>query len=114
MLSHEDHSDLHRLATHADHLIAISGRQETVACAVELPQDDVVAAIQPKGKQQSKNRDRAQKKSKLSPLPPRPPGSQSGQHQKTDTAPSTVAREATGLCFYHWSFGDRAHSWQGN
>ena len=120
MLTHEDHSDLHRLAAHADRLIAFGGRQDTVACAVELPQDDVVAAIQQKGKQQSRNRDRPQKKSKLPPLPPRPAGGQSGQHQKTDTAPSTVAREATGLCFYHWSFGDKAHScqapcsWQGN
>ena len=120
MLTHEDHSDLRRLAAHADRLIAFGGRQDTVACAVELPQDDVVAAIQQKGKQQSRNRDRPQKKSKLPPLPPRPAGGQSGQHQKTDTAPSTVAREATGLCFYHWSFGDKAHScqapcsWQGN
>ena len=69
-----------------------------------------MAAIQQKGKQQSKNRVRPQKKSKLLPLPPRPAGSQSGQHQKTDTAPSTVAREDKGLCFYHWSFGDRVHS----
>ena len=46
MLSHEDHSDLRCLAAHADRLIAFSGRQDTVACATELPQDDVVAAIQ--------------------------------------------------------------------
>ena len=71
MLSHEDHSDLHCLAAHTDHLIAFGGRHETVACAEELPQDYVVSAIQQKGKQQSKNHDRAQKKSKLPPLPPR-------------------------------------------
>ena len=56
MLSHEDHSDLRHLAAHADRLIAFGGRQEPVSCAVELHQDDVVAAIQQKGKQQSKNR----------------------------------------------------------
>ena len=121
MLSHEDHSDLRRLAAHADRLIAFGGCQEPVSCTVELPQDDVVAAIQQKGKQQSKNRDRGQKKSsKPPPLPPRNNGGQSGQHQKTDSPPSAVAREATGLCFYHWSFGEKAHScqapcsWQGN
>ena len=58
MLSHEDHSDLCCLAAHADCLIAFSGRQDTVACTTELPQDDVVAAIQQKSKQQSRNHDR--------------------------------------------------------
>ena len=120
MLSHEDHSDLRRLAAHVDRLVAFGGRQEVVACATELPPDAVVAAIQHKGKQQPKNVDRGQKKTKLPPLPSRPNGTQSGQQPKRDTAPSSVAREATGLCFYHWSFGERAHScqtpcsWQGN
>ena len=48
-------------AAHADRLIAFSGWQDTVACATELPQDDVVAAIQQKSKQQSRNHDRVQK-----------------------------------------------------
>ena len=43
MLSHEDHSDLRRLAAHADRLIAFGGRQDTVACTTELPQEDMVA-----------------------------------------------------------------------
>ena len=75
-----------------------------------------MAAIQHRGKQQNKNRGKAQQKTKPPPLPPRPQGGQ----WSTDSAPSTVAREATGLCFYHWSFGEKAHScqapcsWQGN
>ena len=43
MLSHEDHSDLRRLAAHADRLIAFCGQQDTVACTTELPQEDMVA-----------------------------------------------------------------------
>ena len=86
MLSHEDDSDLRRLAAHADRLIAFSGQQDTVACATELPQDDVVAAIQQKSKQQSRNHDRVQKKSKPPPLPPRSTGGQSGQ-KKTYSTP---------------------------
>ena len=117
MLTHEDHSDLRRLAAHADRLVAFGGRQDVVAAAVEQPQqEEIVAAIQHRGKQQNKNRGKAQQKTKPPPLPPRPQGGQ----RSTDSAPSTVAREATGLCFYHWSFGEKAHScqapcsWQGN
>ena len=118
LLSHEDHSDLRRLAAHADRLVAFGGRQDTVAAAVEFPQEEMVAAVQTKGKQQQqKNRNKNQQKKQPPPIPPRPQGSQ--QSQK-DSAPSTMAREATGLCFYHWSFGEKAHScqapcsWQGN
>ena len=117
MLTHEDHSDLRRLAAHADRLVAFGGRQDIVAAAVEQPQqEEIVAAIQHRGKQQNKNRGKAQQKTKPPPLPPRPQGGQ----RSTDSAPSTVAREAPGLCFYHWSFGEKAHScqapcsWQGN
>ena len=51
------------------------------------------------------------------PIPPRP---NSGQQKKADPSPATMARESTGLCFYHWSFGEKAHTcqapcaWQGN
>ena len=118
LLSHEDHSDLRRLAAHADRLVAFGGRQDTVAAAVEFPQEEMVAAVQTKGKQQQqKNRNKNQQKKQPPPIPPRPQGSQRSQK---DSAPSTMAREATGLCFYHWSFGEKAHScqapcsWQGN
>ena len=110
MLTHENHSNLHRMAAYADRLVAFGGRQDTVATAVDLQQEDVVAAIQHKGKQEPKNQGKNKQKSKLPPLPPSPQNSQGGQRTQTNTAPSTVAREATVLCFYHWSFGERAHS----
>ena len=124
MLTHEDHSDLRRLAAHADRLVAFGGHQDTVAAAVDLQQEDVVAAIQFKGKQLSKNQGKNKQKSKPPPLPPRNNsnnnGSGGGQRTHAELAPSAAAREATGLCFYHWSFGEKAHScqapcsWQGN
>ena len=71
MLTHEDHSDLRRLAAHADRLVAFGGRQDIVAAAVEQPQqEEIVAAIQHRGKQQNKNRGKAQQKTKPPPLPP--------------------------------------------
>ena len=88
MLTHEDHSDLHRLAAHADRLVAFGGRQDIVAATVEQPQqEEIVAAIQHRGKQQNKNRGKAQQKTKPPLLPPRPQGGQ----RSTDSAPSTVA-----------------------
>ena len=118
LLSHEDHSDLRRLAPHADGLVAFGGPQDTVAAAVELPREEMVAAVQNKGRQhQQKNRNKGQQKKQPPPIPPRP---QSSHQSQKDSAPSAVAREATGLCFYHWSFGEKAHScqapcsWQGN
>ena len=110
MLTHKDHFDLRRLAGHADCLVAFSSRQDIITAAVEIQHKEVVAAIQHKGKQQNKNRRRNQQKTK--PLPPHPQGRQSGQQTKTNSTPSTVDWEATGLRFYHWSFGEKAHSCQ--
>ena len=91
MLTHEDHSDLRCLAAHADCL------PDIVAAAVDLQQEDVVVAIQHKGKQQNNSRGRNQLKTKLPPHPPHPQRGQGGQWSQTNSAPSTVAREATSL-----------------
>ena len=37
LLTHEDHSDLHRLAAHTDRLVTFGGCQDTVAITVEFP-----------------------------------------------------------------------------
>ena len=117
LLTHEDHSDLRDLAAKADRLMAFGGRQETVAAALEVPQEEVIAAVQHKGKHHPQKKH--QQKKQPPPLPPRPQTTARGQQQRADN-PSAVARQATGLCFYHWSFGERANScqapcsWQGN
>ena len=119
LLTHEDHSDLRRLASHADQLIAFGRKQDTVAAVINTPQEETVAAIQHKGKQ---FRGKNTQKKQPPPLPPQPAsghGGQNNQQQQNDNAPSSVGTQATCLCFYHWSFGGRANcqapcSWQGN
>ena len=67
LLTHEDHSDLRRLASHADQLIAFGGKQDTVAAVINTPQEETVAAIQHKGKQ---SRGKNTQKKQPPPLPP--------------------------------------------
>ena len=115
LLTHEDHTDLRRLAAHADRLVAFGGRTDTVTAAVELSQEELVAAVPGRNKQQ---RGGKQFKKQPPPLPQRPQ-SNSGK-EKYPTAPATLARDSAGLCYYHWSYGDKANncsapcSWQGN
>jgi len=118
LLTHEDHSDLRRLAAHADRLVAYSGRQGGAICAsaTEEPLSDMVAAIGGRRQHQKKG-----KQQQPPPVPPRPQSSQSSQQkQPKETTPSSLARQSSGLCFYHWAYGDKAHSckepcsWQGN
>ena len=65
LLTHEDHSDLRRLASHADQLIPFGCKQDTVAAVINTPQEETVAAIQHKGKQS-----RGKNKKQPPPLPP--------------------------------------------
>ena len=115
LLAHEDHSDLRRLAAQADRLVAYSGKQGgTIYSATEEPLSDIVAAVGGKRQPQKKG------KQQPPPLPPRPQSGQNKQQQPKETTPSSLARQSSGLCFYHWAYGDKAHSckepcsWQGN
>ena len=114
LLTHKNHADLRLLAAKADRLVAFGGHSSTVAAAVETPQEDLIAAIPAKARQQ---RGGKQYKKQPPPLPPRP---QSNSKEKYPTAPATLARDSAGLCYYHWSYGDKANncsapcSWQGN
>ena len=117
LLTHEDHTDLRQLAAHADRLVAFGGCNNTVA-AVESAHEDTVAAVRdfkPKNKQQQRS-----KQNKIQTPPPLPPRPQGNQKSQQNPPPGLLARQSAGLCFYHWTFGDKAHSckspctWQGN
>ena len=114
LLTHENHADLRLLAAKADRLVAFGGHSSTAAAAVKTPQEDLITAIPAKARQQ---RGGKQYKKQPPPLPPRP---QSNSKEKYPTAPATLARDSAGLCYYHWSYGDKANncsapcSWQGN
>ena len=119
LLTHEDHSDLRRLAAHADRLVAFGGGQQSghIAAATEEIEENTVAAIRGKAGSQQPKQQKHQRSKQPPPLPPRPAASQ--QNTK-NPSPSNLARQSSGLCFYHWAHGERAHScqapctWQGN
>ena len=116
LLTHEDHGDLRLLAAKADRLVAFGGRTDTVAAATaaEELQDGLVAALPGKNKHTQQQRNNKNQKKQPPPVPPRP------DKEKFATAPATLARNSAGLCYYHWSYGDKANnctapcSWQGN
>ena len=85
---------------------------------MESAHEVTVAAIgdfKPKNKQQQRNKQN--KNQTPSPLPPRPQGNQKSQQ---NPPLGLLARQSVGLCYYNWTFGDKAHScespctWQGN
>ena len=75
-----------------------------------------MATIRGKAGSQQPKQQKHQRSKQLQPLPPRPVASQ--QNTK-NPSPSTLMRQSSGLCFYHWAHGERAHScqapctWQG-
>ena len=52
LLTLENHADLRLLAAKADHLVAFGGHSSTVAAAVDMPQEDLIAALPAKARQQ--------------------------------------------------------------
>jgi len=112
LLTHEDHTDLRRLAAHADRLMAFNAAQphEMAAVAAVEEFDGSVAAIKQQG--------RGKGKQKPPPLPPRgggggkPGGGGNGGgkqlQQPLDPAPAKLAQQASGLCFFHWRYGAAA------
>jgi hypothetical protein len=102
LLSHDDHSNLRVLAAKADKMMAYGGRQaHDVVAAVEY--EDVVAAIRPRPPQKGRFNNPPPA------VPPRPVNFQA-QAAAGPPAPSKLARQSTGLCFYHWSYGEKAKS----
>ena len=113
LLTHEDHSNLRLLGAKADELVAFGGESSTIPAATEMSQEDLVAALPAKGKQMKGGK---QNKKQPLPLPLHP----QKEKEKYPTAPGTLARDSAGLCYNHWSYGDRANNcsapctWQGN
>ncbi len=118
MLAEDDHADLRKTAEKADNLWAIHAKQShDVVAAVEPEADsDIVAAIPSRG-----NGARGGGRSGGS----RGGGARGGgrapnSNQQDVSTPRSLAQQSAGLCFYHWSFGDKATkcrspcSWQGN
>jgi len=107
LLGEDDHQDPRALAEKADRLWSMHGQRFGMVAAIE-PQEPVVAAVQQRGGS-SGSRGRSGRGrggrglSAAAAIPSQPA-------QPTPAAnPVDLARLQSGLCFYHWSFGDRAN-----
>ena len=115
MLAEDDHSDLRKTGEKADTLWAIHTKQShDVVAAVESEADtgeNTVAAIPSRGGTRGGGRSSGARGGG------RPPTS---NQQDQSSTPRSLAQQSAGLCFYHWSFGEKATkcrspcSWQGN
>ena len=137
MLGEDDHQDVRNLVAKADKLWAMHGQRNNLIASVDQPEEDTafIAAVGTTrgrgGRGGRGNRSsRGQQSSSRGHQPQS--GGQSGSHQPQQTSnnssaaaaanpsPSDLARMGTDLCFFHWSWGNKARncvapcSWQGN
>ena len=136
MLGEDDHQNVRNLVAKADKLWALHGQKSSLVITVEQSVEEspsIVAAVSGRGRgdhggrgQHAGARNNQQNQ----------PGGQAGGQQNANKpfsqqgaggtavtaslSPSDLARMGTDLCFFHWSWGDKARScqapcsWQGN
>ena len=110
MLGEDDHADVHAVAAKADRLWALHGhRQHGAVAAVDLADVNAV-----RGASSSQTRGAGRGRGRGA------PAAAAAAAAAHNPAPSALARESSGLCFFHWGWGDKAKkceapcSWQGN
>jgi hypothetical protein len=108
MLGEDDHGDVHAVAAKADRLWALHGHRLHGAVAhVEAEEVNAVRGGPPPASRRGGARGRGR-------------GASSTAISGRTPAPSALARESSGLCFFHWGWGEKAKkceapcSWQGN
>ena len=115
MLGEDNHEEVHQLAVKADRLWAIHGHRLHGSVAAVTPLEDPLAVNAVRSGRGGKVL-RGRGRGRGSP-PARGGGSAPAA---AGVAPAALARDSTGLCFYHWNFGEKAIkceaqcSWQGN
>ena len=137
MLGEDDHQDVRNLVTKADKLWALHGQKSSLVASVDQPEEDsaVIASVgATRGRggrggrsncsnrgQQSSRAHQPQPGNQMSSQQPRqPPQATGGASAATAMSPSDLARMGSNLCFFHWSWGDKARNcvspcgWQGN
>ena len=117
MLGEDDHQDSRALAEKADRLWALHGpKQHLLANVSEPAEPSPVAAVQQRGKVMKQKFKRASHQS----VPQHQVAQAGGQQATPSVAPSQMARMGSGLCHFHWCYGDKAKrceapcNWQGN
>ena len=133
MLGEDDRQDVRNLVAKADKLWALHGQKNSLIASVDQPEEEtsvitpVEAARGRGGRGGRGNRsNRGQQPVSRGNQPqsgsqqPRQQQSSSGTPVATAISPSDLARMSSDLCFFHWSWGDKARNcvapcgWQGN
>jgi hypothetical protein len=124
MLGEDDYEDIRAVAVKADKLWAIHAHQQhgTVAAVESAPVEPAaIAAVKggfskPRGGGSSRSRGRGKAASGSS----KQPAALNPAASPFVPPPSSLSRVQSGLCFYHWNYGDKASkcdglcSWAGN
>jgi hypothetical protein len=122
LVAHEDHTDLRQLASIVDHKKSYSTQQPHEAGVATVAAEGSVAAVAGQNKPWQKKKKPAAASSPSSSLPsPLVPTAAPPPVKKGASKPKDLAQLSSGLCYYHWNFGDKATlckggncSWQGN
>jgi len=121
MLGDDDHQDVHALAVKADKLQALYGHLQHGAVSAVEDGDGAVNAVKGGGFKKgrggnSSSRGRGGSKPAKSGAAP----STAAAAAEASTSPAALAQDSAGLCYYHWTYGEKASrcrkpcSWQGN
>ncbi len=101
MLGEDDHQDPRGLAEKADKLWALHGQESNLLAAVDSVDQPTVAAVSARGRQGHKPASGGRGG--------RGGAAAAGSQLPPPLKPVDLARIQAGLCFYHWTFGDKAN-----
>ena len=134
IIGEDDHQDVRNLVAKADNMWALHGQKSSLVASLDQPEEDsaVIAAVgatrgrsgcgnRSNRSQQSSRAHQPQPGNQLSYQQPRQPlQATGGASAATPMSPSDLAMMGSDLCFFHWSWGDKARNcvspcgWQGN
>ena len=116
LLGEVDHGDPRALAACADRLWSVHSSQHGTIAAATASEERLVAAVSSaaatKGKSSHRGKGRGASRA---PCGTTAASTVTSAASTLSTraqlpAPSDLARSSTGLCFYHWTFGEKARS----
>ena len=117
MVGEDDHQEYRAVAEKADRLWALhGGKQHVLSNIAEDPEPVHVAAVSSGARGGKTKRGRGVPSGQAT----RSSAPKGGQQATPAMSLAAMARMGTGLCHFHWSFGDKASkceapcNWQGN
>jgi hypothetical protein len=114
MLGEDDHQDPRLLAEKADKLWALHGVKHSSLAVVDLLSEDpaLVNAVANRGRggRNANNRGRGANRGRGGQQKNTNPSSTSSSSTPTSMKPMEMARIQSGLCYYHFKFGDKSYN----